>query len=118
MLAGQHRVESLLHQLLAGSGNRGDAGVQGEGDLAITPPFAGLRRVGFQQDARPHQLARAVFALMDQRVELFALLVVERYDVLLYGSSLRSHDASPSLRRHRFREPMQNQRRGVLGLFR
>jgi hypothetical protein len=55
-----------------------------------------------------------VFALMDQRVQPFALLVAELHDALLYGSSLRSPDASPSLRSHRFREPTLNQRRGVL----
>ena len=55
-----------------------------------------------------------MFALLDQRIELFALFVAELHDVLLYRSLLRSHDASPSLRSHRFRDPHQNQRRGVL----
>jgi hypothetical protein len=109
MLADQDGLEAFLHQLLPGPGNRGDAGIQGGGDLAVTPSLAGLRSIGLQQDTRLHQLASAVFALLDQRVELFALLVAEVHDVLLYGSSLRSHDSSPSLRSHRFRDPHQNQ---------
>jgi hypothetical protein len=68
MLAGQDGLEAFLHQLLPGPGNRVDAGIQGGGDLAITPSFAGLGSIGFQQDARPHQLTCTVFALMDQRV--------------------------------------------------
>jgi hypothetical protein len=49
---------------------------------------------------------------MDQCVQPFARLAAESHEVLLYRSSLRSHDASPPLRSHRFREPTQNQRRG------
>jgi hypothetical protein len=51
---------------------------------------------------------------MDQPVEPVALLRAELHNILLYGSLFRGHDASPSLRRNRFREPHQNQRRGVL----
>ena len=54
-----------------------------------------------------------MLAFVDQRVELFTLLVAELHDVLLYRSLLRSHDASPPLRSHRFRDPHQNQRRGA-----
>ena len=52
---------------------------------------------------------------MDQRVELLAPVVAQLHDGLLYGSLFRGHDAPPSLRSHRFRDPRQNQRRGVLG---
>ena len=115
MLAGQDGLETFLHQLLPGPGNRVDAGIQGGGDLPVTPSFAGLGSIGFQQDARPHQLTCTVFALMDQRVEPFALLVAELHDVLLHASLFRGHDASPSLRSHRFRGSHQNQRHRVVG---
>ena len=49
--------------MLAGPGNRVDAGIQSRGDLAVTPSFAGLGGVGLQQDACLHQLAGAVLAL-------------------------------------------------------
>src|SRR4051812_30208322 len=51
---------------------------------------------------------------MDQRVEPFALLATELHEVLLYGSLFRGHDASPSLRSHRFSDSRQNQGRWVL----
>src|SRR5271168_1710144 len=114
MLAGQDGLEAFLHQLPAGPGHRADAEVQRRGDLAVTPSFAGLGRVRLQQDARLYQLACTVFALVDQRVEPFALLIAELHDVLLYGNMFRGHDSSPSLRSYRFRDPPQNQRRGVL----
>ena len=104
MLAGQHGLEPFLHQLLAGPGNRVDAGIQSRGDPAVTPSFAGLGGVGLQQDARLHQLAGSVFALTDQRVEPFALPLAELHDILLYGGLFRGHDASPPLRSHRFRD--------------
>ena len=82
-----------------------DAGIQGGGDPAVTPIFAGIGSIGLQQDARPNQLTCTVFALVDQRVEPFTLLVVELrcHDVLLHASLPRGHDASPSLRSHRSR---------------
>jgi hypothetical protein len=115
MLADQDGLEAFLHQLLPCPGNRADAGIQGGRDLAVTPSFAGLRSIGFQQDARPHQLACTVFALMDQRVEPFARLAAELHDVPLYASLFGDHDASPSLRSCRFRDPHQNQGHKVLG---
>ena len=51
MLAGQHGLEPFLHQLLAGPGDGVDAGIQGRGDLAVAPCFAGLRGISLQQDA-------------------------------------------------------------------
>ena len=77
MLAGKDGLEPFLHQLLPGPGNRGDAGIQGGGDFAVTPTFAGLGGISFQQNARLNQLAGAAFALLDQRVELFTLLVAK-----------------------------------------
>jgi hypothetical protein len=50
MLAGQDGLETFLHQLLPGPGNRVDAGIQGGGDLAVTPSFAGLGSIGFPRD--------------------------------------------------------------------
>jgi hypothetical protein len=114
MLAGQDGLDPLLHQLLAGPGNRVDAGIQSRGDLTVTPSFAGIGGVGLQQDACLHQLACTVFPRMDHRVEPFALLIAERHDILLYGSLFRGHDSSPPLRSHRFRDWPQNQGRGAL----
>ena len=58
MLADQDGLEPLFHQLLAGPGNRIDAGLQRRRDLAVAPAFAGVRGVGFQQDACLQQLLR------------------------------------------------------------
>src|SRR5271154_6225798 len=114
MLAGKYGLEAFLHQLLPGPGNRVEADIQGGGNLTVTPSVAALRGIGLQQDARLHQLTGTVLALMDQRVELFALPVAELHDILLHSSLFRGHDVSPSLPRHRFRDPPQNQRRWVL----
>ena len=43
MLAGQHGIEAFLDKLLAGAGDGRQAGVQGCGDLAVAPSFAGYR---------------------------------------------------------------------------
>jgi hypothetical protein len=97
MLADQDRLKPFFHQLPAGSANRGDAGIQCPGDLAVSPSFAGIGGVGLQQDACFRQLAGTVLAAMDQRVEPLALLIAELHDILLYGNLLRGHDSSPAL---------------------
>jgi len=68
MLAGQHRLRRFLHQLLTRPGYRGDAGIRDDGDLAVTPPCAGIGGTGLQQDARIHELACTLFAILDQCV--------------------------------------------------
>ena len=95
MLVGQRRFEPLLHQSLAGPGNRVDGGIQRNGNLAVTPALTGLGDIGLQQDARLPQLTCTVFAGTDQRVELLPLLGAELHDVLLYGNFLRGHVSSP-----------------------
>ena len=97
MLTGQDGLEPFLHQLLAGPGNRGDANIQGRGDLTVTPSFASLGGIGLQQDACFYQLVCTVFALTDQHRELFALLVAELHDILLYGDLFRGHESPPSV---------------------
>ena len=68
MLARESGVDPSLHQLLAGAGDGVDAGIQRLGDLAVTPGFAGLRRIGLQQDACLQHLPNGAFALLDERV--------------------------------------------------
>ena len=90
MLVGRDGPEPFLHQLLAGPGYRADADIQSRGDLAVAPSFARLGRVRVQQHACLCHLACAVFALVNQRVEPFALLISELHDMLLCGSLFRS----------------------------
>jgi hypothetical protein len=97
MLVGQRRFEPLLHQSLAGPGNRVDGGIQRTGNLAVTLALAGLGDIGLQQDARLHQLTCTVFAGTDQCVELLPLLGAELHDVLLSGHLLRGHVSSPMI---------------------
>ncbi len=97
MLAGQSGVDPALHQLLAGAGDGVDAGIQRRGNLAVTPGFAGLRRIGLQQDACLQYLARRTFALLDECVEPFALLLAQGHEGLLHGRLFRGHDLSPAL---------------------
>jgi hypothetical protein len=70
MLMFQRPFEASLNQPLTGSGNSVDTGLQRCGDLTVAPSFAGVRGVGFQQDACPQQLSRAVRALIDRRIRL------------------------------------------------
>jgi hypothetical protein len=102
MLAGQHRLEAFLDQLLTGPGNRVRTGVQSRGDPAVAPSLAGPRGVGLQQDTRPRQQPRRVLAHMDQRAEALTLGIAQLHHILLYGNPFRGHDASPPLRSHRF----------------
>ena len=109
MLADQDGLEPFFHQLLAGPGNRVGAGIEGRCNPAVTPAFASFRGVGLQQDACPGQLPGRVFAHMYQRVEPLPLLVAELHHIPLHGTLFRGHDASPSLRSHRFRDSPRNQ---------
>ena len=92
MFAGQHGLKSLLHQKLTGSADCRDGRIQGRGDLAVAPPLAELRGVGFQLDPRLGDLPCRVFTRMDQSVEAFALLIAELHDILLHGNLFRGHD--------------------------
>ena len=114
MLANQDGLEAFFHQLLAGPGNRIGAGIEGLGNPAVTPPFACCRGVSLQQDACFGQQPGRVFADMYQRVESLPLLIAELHHVPLHGTLFRSHDASPSLRSHRFGDSPQDQGRGAL----
>ena len=114
MLANQDGLKAFFHQLLAGPGNRIGAGIEGLGNPAVTPPFACFRGVGLQQDACFGQQPGRMFAHMCQRVEPPTLRIAELHDVPLYGTLFRGHDASPSLRSHRFGNSPQDQGRGAL----
>ena len=98
MLAGQDRFEPFFHQLPAGPADRVDTCIQSPRDLAVTAAFAGLRGVGLQQDACPHQLLCGVLAHVDQCVEPLSLLIAKLHDIPLYGDLFRGHESSPSLR--------------------
>src|SRR5271166_2559530 len=60
VLALQRRLEPLLDQLLTRASDIVDAGVQRSRDGAVAPPFARLRNIGLQQDARSRQDLRRV----------------------------------------------------------
>jgi hypothetical protein len=112
MLANQDSLKAFFHQLLAGPGNRIGAGIEGLGNPAVTPPFACFRGVGLQQDACFGQQPGRMFAYMCQPVESLTLLIAELHHVPLHGTLFRGHDASPSLRSHRFGDSPQDQGRG------
>src|SRR3984957_11034272 len=83
MMTRQSPVHAFFNQMLAGSRDRIDAGFQRGGNLAVAPPIAGVRGVGFQQDTCLQQLPRGVLSLADHRVRLTTFLVAERHDVFL-----------------------------------
>src|SRR6516225_1716396 len=58
ILALQRRLEPLLDQLLTGASDIVDAGVQRSRDRAVAPPFASVRYVSLQQNARSRQYLR------------------------------------------------------------
>ncbi len=95
MLAGQHSIDALFHQPLARPSNCVDAGLQGCGNLAVTPGFAGVRRIRLQQNARFQLLPRRVFALGDQRGQPAPLLIAELHHVFFYRDLFGSHKSSP-----------------------
>ena len=92
LFAAQNRFETLFNQLLAHAVDHGCAGVQGRNDPAVAPPFASLRDIGLQQDARLQQPPRRAFSLADQRFKLLAFLAAQPHNVLLYRNLLPSHD--------------------------
>jgi hypothetical protein len=49
LLAAQHSLEALFHQLLAHPVNHGHAGSQSLDDPAVTAPFTSFRDIGLQQ---------------------------------------------------------------------
>jgi hypothetical protein len=97
MPADQDGLEPCFDQLLADPRHRVDAGIQCRRDLAVTPAFAGLRGVGLEQNARPHQLLGRVLAGVDQPVEPLAFLGTELHHILLYRDLPRHHEPPPSL---------------------
>ena len=74
MLAGQDGIDTLFHQPLPSPSNRGDTGLEGCRDLAITPGIANVRGRGGGQYARLQQLPCGVFPLLDQAIKPIPLL--------------------------------------------
>ena len=95
MLAGQDSIDTLFHQPLSRPGNRGDTGLEGCRDLAVTPCLASVRGIGLQQNARLQQLPRRVFALLDQAIKPLSLLIAELHHVLL-DRDFHRHESTPS----------------------
>ena len=78
MMTFQGTFQASFNQALARAGDRVDAGAQGGGDLAVAPSLAGVRGIGFQQNACFQQLPRRVLSLVDHRVQLVALRICDR----------------------------------------
>ena len=93
----QSIVQAFFNQALAGSRDRIDAGFQRGGDLAVAPSLAGVRGVGFQQNACFQLLPRRVLSLLDHRVQLVTFLVAERDDVFFDGDHFPGHESAPLL---------------------
>ena len=66
-LAAQHRLEAVLHQLLARPVNDGWAGFQSFDDPAVAPPFAAFRDISLQQNPRFQYPSRRDLSFPDQR---------------------------------------------------
>ena len=60
MMPRQGTIQAAFNQALAGSRHRIDTGFQRGGDLAVAPSLAGIRGIGFQQDAGFQELPRGV----------------------------------------------------------
>src|SRR5271166_2891448 len=116
ILALQRRLEPLLDQLLTRASDIVDAGVQRSRDGAVAPPFASVRYVSLQQNARSGQDLRRVLARANHGFEPTALLGAQLHHVLLDRNLLLRHESPPSLasRRQRFRKPTHFQGRGRL----
>ena len=81
-LAAQHSLEAFFHQLLARPVNHGRTGLQSFDDPVVTPPFAGFRDIGLQQDPRLQYPSRRALSLPDQRFKPFAFLAAQPYNIL------------------------------------
>ncbi len=96
MLAGEGSLEPLFHKLLAGLGDRIDAGIQRRRDLGVSPPRPRRGRICLQQDVRLQQRSCRMFALINQSVKFAALVITQPHDVFLQAMLFRGHDSSPS----------------------
>src|SRR6476660_8904345 len=95
LLAAQHRLEALFHQLFPHPVNHGNAGVQSLDNPAVTPAFTGFRDIGLQQYPRLEQLLSRALAFPYQRLKLLALLATQPHNILLYRNLLGSHHRLP-----------------------
>ena len=77
----QRTVEPVFDQPLARAEDGRDAGVEGVRDPAVAPAVAGFGNIGFQQDACFKEFGGGVFALVDRRLERFALFRTQPDDV-------------------------------------
>ena len=67
LLAAQHSLKALFHQLLAHPVKHRWTGIQSRDDPTVTPSFAGIRHIGLQQYARLQRSLRAALSLAKQR---------------------------------------------------
>jgi IstB-like ATP binding protein len=84
LLAAQHRLEALFHQLLAHPVNHGWAGLQRFDDPAVAPAFPGFRDIGLQQDPRLRQPLGRALSFTDQGFKLLPLIRAQPHHMLLY----------------------------------
>jgi hypothetical protein len=54
-------ASKFFHQVLAGTSNSVDAGIEGGGDFAVPPSFASLRGIALQQNACFGQLPTGAY---------------------------------------------------------
>src|SRR5271157_4004381 len=92
LLAAQHGIEALFHQLLACPVDHGWAGLQSLRNLAVTPSIPTFRDIGLEQYPRLQQPLRGALPFPNQRFKPFAFLATQPHHIFLYRNLLCSHD--------------------------
>ena len=77
LLAGEHRIESFVHQFLTYAHDHRQVGVERLDNLRVPPARAALALIRLQQDARLENRLGWRFAPGDQVVQSFALACIE-----------------------------------------
>src|SRR5215510_3630072 len=88
LLAGQHRVEPLLHQLCPYALDHGDVGLECLADRLVRPALTSYALVGLEQDAGLQNGLGRRLAFRDQIVQSLSLVRVEPYQEFLVGHGL------------------------------
>ena len=83
LLAGEHRVEPLAHQLLTYPRHHSNVGVESAADLLVGPTLTSFAFIGLEQDACFQNDLCRNFALGDQLIQTLALFAAEPDDELL-----------------------------------
>src|SRR5215475_9085524 len=88
LLAGQHRVKPLLHQLCPDALDHGDVGVECLADRLVRPALTSYALVGLEQDAGLQNGLGRSLAFRDQIVQSLSLVRVEPHQEFLVGHGL------------------------------